>query len=231
METAGREIEDEELRDAMKDSGLGTPATRAETIEKLLRVGYIERLTRQLRATSKGRQVIGLLADHALTSAELTGSWEKRLTEIERGRESRDAFMADIRAFTTQVVEYFRELTPEEVRAQRAEIGPCPNGDGVIRENRLAYGCSSWKSKEEPGCGFVIWKSIGGKQLTEDIVRTLITEGKTKELTGFRSNRTGRPYRAMLVLDPKGERTVSFEFKPRPQKGAPKEEAPVEQAG
>jgi DNA topoisomerase-3 len=62
-------------------------------------------------------------------------------------------------------------------------------------------------------------------------VRTLIAEGKTKELTGFRSNRTGRPYRAMLVLDPKGERTVSFEFKPRPQKGAPKEEAPVEQAG
>ena len=74
-------------------------------------------------------------------------------------------------------------------------------------------------------------QAFGGKQLTEDIVRELIANGRTKELTGFRSNRTGRPYRAMLVLDPKGERTVSFEFKPRPQKGAPKEEAPVEQAG
>src|SRR6185437_5067417 len=75
METAGKQIEDEELREAMKDAGLGTPATRAETIEKLLRVGYVERLGKQLRATSKGRQVIGLLRDHALTSAELTGSW------------------------------------------------------------------------------------------------------------------------------------------------------------
>ena len=71
METAGRQIEDEEARQAMKDAGLGTPATRAETIEKLIRVDYVERLGRQLRATSKGRQVIGLLKEHALTSAEL----------------------------------------------------------------------------------------------------------------------------------------------------------------
>ncbi len=90
METAGRQIEDEELREAMKDAGLGTPATRAETIEKLIRVEYVERLGRQLRATSKGRQVIGLLKDHALTSAQLTGQWEKRLSEIERGSEARD---------------------------------------------------------------------------------------------------------------------------------------------
>ena len=196
METAGRQIEDEELREAMKDAGLGTPATRAETIEKLIRVGYVERLGKQLRATSKGRQVIGLLRDHALTSAELTGSWEKRLTGIERGVEQRDAFMHDIRDFTTGIVEYFRELTPEEVRAQRAEIGPCPNGDGIIRENRFAYGCSSWKSKEEPGCGFVIWKQQKGRSISPAEARDLLEHGQTELLDGFKT----RPSRGRLVL-------------------------------
>ena len=196
METAGKEIEDEELRHAMKDAGLGTPATRAETIEKLLRVGYIERLGRSLRATAKGRQAIGLLHDHALTSAELTGNWEKRLTAIERGQEHRDRFMSDIRRFTTEVVEYFRDLTPEEVRAQRAEIGPCPNGDGIIRENRAAYGCSSWKSKEEPGCGFVIWKQQKGRSISPTEARDLLEHGQTELLDGFKT----RPSRARLVL-------------------------------
>jgi DNA topoisomerase III len=196
METAGKQIEDEELRQAMKDAGLGTPATRAETIEKLLRVGYIERLGRSLRATAKGRQAIGLLHDHAITSAELTGKWEQRLTAIERGEESRDGFMDDIRTFTTEVVDYFRNLTAEEVRAQRAEIGPCPNGDGVIRENRAAYGCSSWQSKEEPGCGFVIWKQQKGRSISPGEARDLLEHGQTDLLDGFKT----RPSRARLVL-------------------------------
>jgi DNA topoisomerase-3 len=196
METAGRQIEDEEVRQAMKDAGLGTPATRAETIEKLLRVGYIERLGRSLRATAKGRQAIGLLHDHAITSAELTGKWEQRLTAIERGEESRDGFMDDIRKFTTEVVDYFRNLTAEEVRAQRAEIGPCPNGDGVIRENRAAYGCSSWQSKEEPGCGFVIWKQQKGRSISPGEARDLLEHGQTDLLDGFKT----RPSRARLVL-------------------------------
>ena len=196
METAGKQIEDEEVRQAMKDAGLGTPATRAETIEKLLRVGYIERLGRSLRATAKGRQAIGLLHDHALTSAELTGQWEQRLSAIERGQEPRDRFMDDIRKFTTEVVDYFRNLTAEEVRAQRAEIGPCPNGDGVIRENRAAYGCSSWKSKEEPGCGFVIWKQQKGRSISPGEARDLLEHGQTELLDGFKT----RPSRGRLVL-------------------------------
>ena len=196
METAGKQIEDEEVRQAMKDAGLGTPATRAETIEKLLRVGYIERLGRSLRATAKGRQAIGLLHDHAITSAELTGKWEQRLSAIERGEEPRDRFMDDIRKFTTEVVDYFRNLTAEEVRAQRAEIGPCPNGDGVIRENRAAYGCSSWQSKEEPGCGFVIWKQQKGRSISPAEARDLLEDGQTDLLDGFKT----RPSRARLVL-------------------------------
>jgi DNA topoisomerase-3 len=233
MEGAGKLVEDDELREAMKDSGIGTPATRASIIERLIDVGYIVRDGRRLQPTGKGIQVIDLLGEHELTSPSLTGEWEHRLLDIERAGGSREAFMRDIAQFTEKTVAYLRDLPSEALRFQRRDLDIiCPRcGEGHLIENAKGFGCSTWKSAEEPGCGFVIWKSIGGKQLTEDIVRTLIAEGRTKELTGFRSNRTGRTYRAMLVLDPNGERTVSFEFKPRPQKGAPKEEEPVEQAG
>jgi len=196
MESAGRTIDDAELREAMKDSGLGTPATRAETIEKLVRVGYVERVGRTLRATAKGRQAIGLLGENPLVSAELTGDWERRLIQIERGREQRANFMSEIRAFTGEVVEHFRGITATDVRAQRATVGPCPNGDGEIRENSRAYGCSSWKSAEEPGCGFVIWKAIKGRPISPGEARTLIENGQTDLLDGFRTN----PRRGRLVL-------------------------------
>jgi DNA topoisomerase-3 len=221
METAGRTIEDEELREAMKDSGLGTPATRAETIEKLVRVEYVERIGRSLRASSKGRQAIGLLRENALTSAELTGAWEKRLTEIERGHEQRGAFMQDIRAFAAGIVDYFRNLTIEEVRAQRATIGPCPNGDGTISENRMAYGCSSWKSKEEPGCGFVIWKRIKGRAVSPAEARQLLEQGSTDLLDGFKT----RPSRARLVLGEGNEVQVVAEDGARLDLPAAKREA------
>ncbi len=94
METAGKDIDDAELREAMKDSGIGTPATRAAIIERLITVGYIEREGRALHATEKGVQVIRLLGDHQLTSPELTGDWEHRLGEIEQGEDSRPALHA-----------------------------------------------------------------------------------------------------------------------------------------
>src|SRR2546430_2043363 len=113
--------------------------------------------------------------------------------------------MGDIRKFTTEVVDYFRNLTAEEVRAQRAEIGPCPNGDGVIRENRFAYGCSSWKSKEEPGCGFVIWKQHKGRSISPAEAQDLLEPGQTDWLDGFKP----RPSCAGLVLTE--DRTVDIE--------------------
>jgi ssDNA-binding Zn-finger/Zn-ribbon topoisomerase 1 len=131
--------------------------------------------------------------------AEVASGFERlheRLTAIERGQEQRDRFMEDIRRFTTEVVDYFRNLTAEEVRAQRAEIGPCPNGDGIIRENRAAYGCSSWQSKEEPGCGFVIWKQQKGRGISPGEARDLLEHGQTELLDGFKT----RPNRARLVL-------------------------------
>ena len=171
METAGKTIDDEELRDAMKEAGLGTPATRAETIERLLKVGYIQRDGKALVSTTKGKRTIELLGTSSLTSAELTGSWEKRLSEIEHGAGDRKAFMGDIAQFTEQLVEYFRELRVKP-------IGSCPNGDGDVIENRSAYGCTSYKSKSEPGCGFTIWKSQSGLHITREDVQALLEHGE-----------------------------------------------------
>src|SRR3712207_1859918 len=104
METAGKLVDDDELREAMKDSGIGTPATRAAIIERLIEVGYLERDGRSLVATDKGLNVIRLLGDHPLTSPGLTGDWEHRLARIEHGEDSRERFMADIAAFAGETV-------------------------------------------------------------------------------------------------------------------------------
>jgi DNA topoisomerase III len=217
METAGKLIDDEELREAMKESGLGTPATRAETIETLIRREYIERGGKDLLPTPKGLQVITMLEEHPLTSPELTGSWEKRLTDIEHGEEDRSKFIGDIAEFTRATVEKIAELDKEKLRPERVELGPCPRCGAetgeIIKENSKAYGCTSWKSREEPGCGFVIWKRVAGRTLTPEIARQLLEEGKTKEvISGFRS-RAGKPFRARLVLNDEGK--VEFDFPAR----------------
>src|SRR4051812_8797518 len=124
METAGKDIDDAELREAMKDSGLGTPATRASIIERLISVEYIEREGRALHATDKGVQVISLLGEHPLTSAQLTGDWERRLARIEQGEDSRPAFMDDIVKFTTDTVAELDKL--KGVKIERANLSPCP---------------------------------------------------------------------------------------------------------
>ncbi|MDX6518776.1 MAG: topoisomerase [Gaiellaceae bacterium] len=217
METAGKLIDDEELREAMKDSGLGTPATRAETIETLIRREYIERAGRDLQATPKGIQVITMLEEHKLTSPELTGDWEKRLSDIEHGSGDREAFMREIVGFAKETVEQIAALDKEKLRPERVELGPCPRcGDKtgeIIRENSRAYGCTSWKSREEAGCGFVIWKRVAGRTITPEVARQLMQEGRTKEvLSGFRS-RGGKPFRARLVFTQDGK--VEFDFPPR----------------
>jgi DNA topoisomerase-3 len=217
METAGKLIDDEELREAMKESGLGTPATRAETIETLIRREYIERAGKDLTPTPKGLQVITMLEEHPLTSPELTGDWEKRLTDIERGNDDRGKFIKDIEDFTRATVEQIAALDKEKLRPERVELGPCPRCGAetgeIIKENSKAYGCTSWKSREETGCGFVIWKRVAGRTLTPEIARQLIEEGKTKEvISGFRS-RAGKPFRARLVLNEEGK--VEFDFPAR----------------
>jgi DNA topoisomerase-3 len=217
METAGKLVDDEELREAMKERGLGTPATRAETIETLIRREYIERVGKDLAPTPKGLQVITMLEENKLTSPELTGDWEKRLGDIEHGRGAKDDFIKGIEEFTEATVKAIEALDKEKLRPERVELGLCPRCGAetgeIIRENAKAYGCTSWKSREETGCGFVIWKRVAGRTLTPEIARQLLEEGKTKEvLSGFRS-RAGKPFRARLVLNDEGK--VEFEFPAR----------------
>jgi DNA topoisomerase-3 len=208
METAGKLVDDDELREAMKDSGIGTPATRAAIIERLIAVGYLERDGRALVATEKGLNVIRLLNEHALTSPGLTGSWEQRLGKIERGEDSRKQFMSDIAGFAEQTVKELDE-TLKDVRIPRARLGPCPVCGHEIVENRKGYSC--W-ARDDPGCGFVIWKAKAGKTLPLAIARELIKTGYTAQaVTGFRG-RSGRSFRAHLALSQTEEGKWRVEF-------------------
>jgi DNA topoisomerase III len=222
METAGKLVDEEELREAMKDSGIGTPATRAAIIERLIQVGYIERDARALVVTEKGLNVIRLLGEHALTSPSMTGEWEHRLANIETGADSREAFMGDIVKFTTDTVSEL-DTKLKDVRIPRAQLGPCPVCGREIVENRKGYSC--W-SREDPGCGFVIWKSKAGKQLPVSVARELIRTGRTeKAVSGFKG-RSGRSFRARLALMQSDEGKWRVEFdEPWAKEGAKPPEA------
>ena len=225
METAGKLVDDDELREAMKESGIGTPATRAAIIERLITVGYLERDGRALVATEKGLNVIRLLDAHALTSPELTGNWEHRLGKIERGEDSREKFMSDIAGFADETVHKLDE-TLKDVRIPRAKLGACPVCGREVSENRKGYSC--W-SREDPGCGFVIWKAKAGKTLTVPVARELIKTGYTeKPVTGFRG-RSGRSFRAHLALSQTEEGKWRVEFdEPWAKEGAKLPEAEAE---
>jgi DNA topoisomerase-3 len=228
METAGKLVDDDELREAMKDSGIGTPATRAAIIERVIDVGYVERDGRALVCTEKGLNVVRLLDGHPLTSPGLTGDWEHRLARIEHGEESREGFMGDIAAFADETV---RDLDAKlkDVRIPRANLGPCRVCSRDIVENRKGYSC--W-SREDPGCGFVIWKSKAGKTLPATVVRELIATGRTeKPVTGFKG-RSGKSFRARLALmqTPEGRWRVEFD-EPWAREGVKPPEADAEDAG
>ena len=212
METAGKFVEDEELRQAMKDSGLGTPATRASTIERLLKVGYLEREKKVLVPTGKGRALIGLLGESPIASPELTARWEERLAGMERGAEKRPDFMTAIGEFTRSLVEEVRVKEGEKVAAPAkpsgnggAPLGACPKCGAPVVETKKAYGCSAWKD----GCKFAIWKTISGKRISAPQARQLLTKGRTGQLKGFKS-KAGKPYSAALVLG--AEHKVRLEF-------------------
>ena len=227
METAGKLVDEEGLREAMKDSGIGTPATRAAIIERLLQVGYIERDARALVVTEKGLNVVRLLGEHPLTSPGLTGDWEHRLAKIETGEDSRAAFMGDIVKFTEETVgELDHKL--KDVRIPRANLGPCPVCGRDIIENRKGYSC--W-SREDPGCGFVIWKGKAGKQLPVAVARELIKTGRTERaVTGFKG-RSGKSFRARLALQQNEDGKWRVEFdEPWAKEGAKPPEVEAEGA-
>lgn len=192
METAGKLVEDDELRDAMKDCGLGTPATRADIIEKLIRVGYMERDKKKLIPTQKGLHLISL-AEPEIKSPELTGNWEKRLADIARGTDSETDFMKDISSFVVAVVSKIkrsrtvgsssRAQPPARIPAKkRPTFGVCPAcGKGEIIEGNRGFGCNRFRE----GCSYVVWKEFQGKTLSQSAINLLIAGKPTRIMKGF----------------------------------------------
>ena len=197
MEGAGKLVEDEELREAMSQRGLGTPATRAAIIEGLLGDGYVLRDGRDLSATSKGMALVNLLKHMgvaALTSPELTGDWEFKLKRMESGEFKRPEFMAEIRSFTREIVTKAQGFTDDAEGAFPDLEVVCPKcGKGSFKETVRQFKCRS--------CDLSLWKSLAGRPLERPEVTELLTKKTVGPLEGFRS-RFGKPFAAELEFDP-----------------------------
>ncbi len=202
MEGAGKLIDDEEFREAMQEKGLGTPATRAAIIEGLLMEKYIYRDGRELIPTAKAFQLTTLLRGlgvEDLTKPELTGNWEYQLSEMEKGKLSRETFMAEIAAMTQRIVakakEYDRDTIPGDYATLKT---PCPQCGGVVKENYRRFTCTG-KTGDAEGCGFSIGKIPGGRSFELPEVEEFLANKKIGPLEGFRS-KAGWPFTAELRL-------------------------------
>ncbi|MDX2080036.1 MAG: DNA topoisomerase III [Terrimicrobiaceae bacterium] len=207
MEGAGKLVDDEELREAMSQRGLGTPATRAQIIEGLILDGYVLRQGRDLIATSKGLALITLLRGlgvQALTSPELTGEWEHKLKRMERGEMPREQFMQEIRVFTEEIVTKAKDFSGDAVAGNYVPLDvTCPKcGHVGFPESFKAFECGA-------KCGVIVWKNMAGRQFERDEVQALLEKGAVGPLEGFRS-KLGRPFAAVVKLD--GEHKQSFDF-------------------
>ncbi len=193
METAGKEIEDDTMRQAMKDSGIGTPATRAAIIETLLKREYMVRQQKKLVPTEKGLALHSVVKNMAIANVEMTGKWEAELAKIERGEASTDGFTHSIEGYT-------REITAELLGCDRLfshkDSGcQCPKcKQGTMQFFGKVVRCSS---KE---CGMPVFKQIAGKLLTDADITDLLTKGKTRTLNGFTSKQ-GKPFSAAIAFD------------------------------
>jgi DNA topoisomerase III len=206
METAGKQIEDEDMRQAMKECGLGTPATRAQILEKLIHVKYIIRDKNKLIPTPKGEYLIDCILSEALLSPELTGQWEKELNNIAQSKGRRGEYMENIKEFTEEVVETVAKDNSYTIGADQTVYGSCPKCEkGKIIDTAKAYSCSEWKASN---CSFAVWKEMAQKQITEAQVKKLIKDGETAIIKGFKS-RDGNPFDAAIQLV-NGE--VKFKF-------------------
>ena len=231
MKNAGREIEDDELAAAMKESGLGTPATRAETIEKLIRTGYVVRDRKAITATEKGKALVSLVAE-PLRSPELTAEWEQQLKEVEEGQRPVAGFYEGIADLVRSVVPKVQQgpaLSPEQAAQAQGKqrgkgkgrgkvLGPCPKcKEGQVAENAKAYGCSRYRE----GCNFTIWKTVARKRLSEKQAQLLMANGRTEKMQGFIS-KAGKKFAARLKFDE--EFKVVFEFDEQPRNGSARSE-------
>jgi DNA topoisomerase III len=195
MEGAGKLVEDDELRDAMAGKGLGTPATRAATIEGLLTERYLLREGRELMPTAKASQLMTLLRGlgvNELTAPELTGEWEYKLSQMEKGKISREEFMREIAQMTQVIVKRAKEYNNDTIPGDYATLTtPCPNCASVVKENYRRFACTK--------CDFSMSKTPGSRQFEIEEVEQLLKERTIGPLQGFRS-KMGRPFAAILRI-------------------------------
>lgn len=201
MEGAGKTIDDDELREAMQEKGLGTPATRAATIEGLIAEKYMLREGRELIPTAKAFQLMTLLRGlgvEELSKAELTGEWEYKLAQMEKGALSRADFMREIAEMTQHIVKKAKEYDRDTVPGDYATLAtPCPNCGGVVKENYRRYTCTG-KPGQEP-CGFSFGKSPAGRTFEVAEAEHLLANKHIGPLEGFRS-KAGWPFTAEIIL-------------------------------
>src|SRR5438045_4912199 len=196
MEGAGKLVEDEELREAMIQKGLGTPATRAAIIEGLIHDGYVIRQGRELIATAKGMALITLLRGigvSALCSPEMTGEWEFKLKQIQNRAMQRSDFMSQIKEFTRDIVDKAKSFEGDSVSGNFDTLEvKCPKcGGGPFDEDYRTFKCRS--------CGLIVWKMMAGRLFERPEVEKLLSEGRVGPLEGFRS-KIGRRFNATVKL-------------------------------
>ena len=207
METAGKNITDEELKEEMKSLGLGTPATRANIIENIISSGYVQRIKKQLHPTETAISFVELVTDN-LKEPDMTAEWEKQLREIETGERDGRAFMRDISEYVKSLV-IDKGSTPSAdtaiFRTKKDSFGTCPVCQNNVVEYSKSYSCESGKDK----CGFVIWKSIAGKDISKAQLNKLLTKKKSDLIKGFKG-KSGKDFDAHLIL--RDDNTIGFEF-------------------
>ena len=194
METAGREgVEDEEARQALKDCGIGTPATRAAIIETLLRREYMVRVKKSLVPTEKGLALYSIVKGMDIADVEMTGRWESELAEIEKGRTPHEAFLRDIEGYTRKITTEL--LACDKIFGHKASGCACPKcGTGTMQFYGKVVRC------DNPDCALPVFRQIAGRTLTDTEMNDLLAKGRTGVLSGFKSKQ-GKPFSAAVAFD------------------------------
>ncbi len=199
MESAGKTCDDEALKEALKEKGLGTPATRASIIEGLIKRGYVQRQKKTLLSTASGRHLVSIISDERLKSAAMTGEWEAKLKQIERNAYDPEQFIAEIIQFTQHI-----KNAADKPLYDNSRLGDCPLCQKPVIEGRKGYGCSDWKN----GCQFVLWKASYGVAITSEMASQLLQLSRT--LQNYALKQDDGVVMASLTLNKQGEIAYSL---------------------
>lgn len=203
METAGEDLDDDELSEAMRGRGLGTPATRADIIERLVSTQYARRVAGKLMPTPKGMRLVDVLVRAqvpTLASPKLTGAWENNLRMVQTGEMVRQEALDELVEFTRRVTESLKTFEHDELYSAEPSIGPCPAcGEGQVRETAWGYQCDKNTGKGD-GCTVMVWKDRGGRYIDRKLATRLITDLTVGPVGGF-VDRYGRELEATLILE------------------------------